>query len=533
VESKTLLWVSGVAVIVLLIACANVMNLMLARLLRRRRETAVRLALGVSRGRLLAQSMTESLVLALLGSLAGVLIAQWGGAALRALYASQGAGEGVVTDTRTLAVALAAALVCALLTGILPALLATKADLASALKAGSREGTHQKSRTRVALLVLQGAMSVILLVGAGLFVRSLGNVRQMRLGFDAEPVLIAGTNFRGLQLDSAARVLLTRQLLERAQAIPGVRHAAVVSSVPFWSTSSTSLFVTGIDSVRRLGRFTYQTATPDYFNTMGTRITRGRPFNAADRAGAERVAVVSESMARVLWPGKEALGECLRVGADTMPCTTVVGIAEDAVQNSLTDSDTRFRYYLPLDQYAPTRGGFVLLRLEGDTEAGQDLVRRELQSVMPGQSYITTRPLQQLIDGQRRSWLVGATMFVAFGVLALLVAAVGLYGVIAYGVAQRMHEMGVRIALGAQSRDVVRLIVGQGVRLAAAGIAIGLTAALLLAPRIEPLLFQQQARDPATCGFVAAMLLGVALLASLLPARRATRADPNSALRSD
>ena len=533
VESKTLLWVSGVAVIVLLIACANVMNLMLARLLRRRRETAVRLALGVSRGRLLAQSMTESLILALLGCASGVLIAQWGGAALRALYASQGAGEDIVTDARTLGVAVAAALVCAILTGIIPALLGTRADLAGALKAGSREGTHQKSRMRVALLVLQGAMSVILLVGAGLFVRSLGNVRQMRLGFDPGPAIIASRNMRGMQLDSAALVDLSRRLLERAQNIPGVRHAALVSSVPFWSTSSTSFFVTGIDSVRRLGRFTYQTATADYFNAMGTRIVRGRPFTDSDRAGTARVVVVSEAMGRVLWPGKDPLGQCIRVGADSMPCTTVVGIAEDAVQNSLTDEDARYRYYMPLDQYGPTRGGYVLLRVEGDAEAAQDRIRRELQAVMPGQSYITTRPLQELIDGQRRSWLVGATMFVAFGVLALLVAAVGLYGVIAYGVAQRMHEMGVRIALGARSGDVVRLIVGQGVRLAAAGIAIGLLVAVLVAPKIQPLLFQQQARDPATYGFVAAMLLAVALLASLLPARRATRADPNTALRSD
>ena len=532
-EAKTLLWISGVAVIVLLIACANVANLMLARLLRRRRETAVRLALGVSRGRLLAQTLTESLMLALLGGAAGVLIAQWGGATLRHLYAQQGAGDGIVTDTRVLAVSLAAALLAALVTGILPALVATREDLASSLKAGAREGTHQRSRTRTVLLVVQGALSVVLLVGAGLFVQSLGRVKDMRLGFDAEPLLMVTPNLRGVQLDSAARVQLSRRLLDAAQALPGVSHAAFVSSIPFWSTSSTGLFVAGIDSVSRLGRFTYQTATPDYFTTAGTRILRGRPFTAADRQGAPRVVVVSESMARTLWPAVDALGQCMRVGSDTLPCSEVVGIAEDAVQNSMLDDDKRLRYYLPLEQHDASRGNYLLLQVHGDPARQVNDVRQALQPAMPGESYLTARPLMEIIDGQRRSWQIGATMFAAFGVLALVVAAVGLYGVIAYGVAQRMHEMGVRIALGARSGDVVRLVVGQGMRVAGLGIVIGLGVALLLAPQVQPLLFKQSARDPATYGVVAALLLLVALAASALPAMKATRADPNRALRAE
>jgi len=532
-EAKTLLWVSGVAVIVLLIACANVANLMLARLLRRQREIAVRLALGVSRGRLLMQTLTESLMLALLGCAAGLLIAQWGGATLRHLYAQQGAGEGIVTDGRILAVSLVAALLAALVTGVLPAVAATRADLASSLKSGAREGTHQKSRTRVALLVVQGAMSVVLLVGAGLFVQSLDKVKDMRLGFDAEPLLLVNRILRGVQLDSSARVQLSRRLLDAAQALPGVSEAALVSSVPFWSTSSTSLFVSGIDSVSRLGRFTYQTATPDYFTTTGTRILRGRPFASADREGAPRVAVLSESMARILWPSAEALGQCIRVGSDTLPCTEVIGIAEDAVQNSMLDNDKRLRYYLPLDQYFPANGNYMLVRMHGDPSRQVESVRLALQGAMPGESYVTVRPLIEIIDGERRSWQIGATMFAAFGVLALIVAAVGLYGVIAYGVAQRMHEMGVRIALGARSGDVVRLVMGQGMRVAGAGIVIGLGVALLVAPRVQPLLFQQSARDPVTYAAVGVVLLLVALLASALPARRATRADPNAALRAD
>jgi len=532
-ESKTLLWVTGVAVIVLLIACANVANLMFARVLRRRREIAVRLALGVSRRRLLAQCLTESMLLAGLGCVAGVVIAQWGGAALRRLFVRDGSALEVITDWRTLAVAGAFALAAGLLTGLGPAFLATRGDLAGSLKAGAREGTHQRSRTRASLLVLQGALSVILLVGAGLFVRSLGHVRSMRIGFDAEPVLLVSRELRGIQMADSEQVLLGRQLLETAQALPGVEHAAWVSSVPFWSTSGTGLYVTGIDSVRKLGRFSYQTATPDYFATMDTRIVRGRPFTVEDRAGSPRVVVVSQAMANVLWPGKEALGQCMRVGADTMPCTTVIGIAEDAVQNSLLEDDKRFHYYLPIAQFRPAEGFALMLRMRGDPVPQVEGVRRALQAVMPGSSYINVRPMRELVDGQRRSWKVGATMFVAFGVLALLVAAVGLYGVITYNVAQRMHEIGVRIALGAQSRDVVRLVVGQGVRFAVAGVALGLGLAILAGKWIQPLLFQQSARDPATFGAVAALLLAVALVASTVPAVRATRADPNSALRDE
>jgi putative ABC transport system permease protein len=531
-EFKTLLWLTGVAVIVLLIACANVANLTFARVLRRRRELSVRLALGVSRGRLVAQCLTESLILAGGGCLAGVLIAQWGGVALRRLFLPAGNSLEVLADWRTLAVASAFALATGILTGLGPAFLAVRGDLASSLKAGAREGTHQRSRTRSALLILQGALSVILLVGAGLFVRSLSHVRAMRLGYDPEQVLMVGRNLRGLQLPDSSLIVLHRRLLESAQAIPGVEYATFVSSIPFWSTSSTDFFVTGIDSVRRLGRFTFQTSTPDYFKALGTRVLRGRPFGAEDRAGAPRVVVISEGMARVLWPGREALGQCMRIDADTMPCTTVIGIAEDAVQNSVTE-EQRFRYYLPLEQVRPAGGHTLLLRMRGDPVAQVERVRKALQPVMPGQSYVTVRPLEELVEGNRRSWQVGATIFVAFGGLALLVAAVGLYGVIAYNVAQRAHELGVRIALGAQSTHVVRLVVGQGVKFALAGVGLGIAVALLVAKSIQPLLFQQSAYDPVTYGGVAGLLILVALIASAIPARRATRADPNSALRAD
>jgi len=362
--------------------------------------------------------------------------------------------------------------------------------------------------------------------------RSLNRVQQLRLGYEPEAVLVVMRNMRGTELTEAERGALSRRLVETARVIPGVEAAADATSIPFWSTSSTDLYVTGIDSVRRLGRFTYQQATPDYFRVMQTRIVRGRAFTEADRLGTPRVVVVSESMARTLWPGREALGECIRMRADTMPCTTVVGIAEDAVQNSMT-SDARLRYYVPLEQDRPAGGNTLLLRIRGEPSAQIEPVRKALQSVMPGLAYVSVFGMKEIITDERRSWQMGATMFVAFGGLALLVAAVGLYGVIAYNVAQRMHELGVRIALGARSEHVVRLIVQQGVRFALLGVTIGLVISLSLARWIEPLLFKQPARDPLTYSVVAGLLLVVALVSSAVPAVRATRADPNEALRSD
>jgi len=532
-EARTLLWVTGVAAIVLLIACANVTNLMLARILRRRRELAMRLALGVSRRRLVMQLLTEALLLALLGCLVGLGIAQWGGAGLRILVIPGGGADGFVTDWRTLTVASAAAIIAGMVTSIGPALLALRGDLATTLRAGAREGTYQRSGMRSALLILQGALSVVLLVGAGLFIRSLRNARGMPLGYDAEPVLMARPELRGFAMDSSANVQYHDRLLATAQGIPGVESAARVNTRPF-STNMELLYVDGIDSVQKLGRFVIQFATPEYFKVVDTRILRGRSFTAADDGRAPRVTVVSESMAEVLWPGKDAIGRCIRISADTMPCTTVIGIAEDAAYNNLTE-ERRLTHYLPLSQSLyPSSGNLLLLRMAGkDPSASIETVRRELQRAMPGQGYVTVRPLQEFVEAQRRSWTLGATMFVAFGVLALLVAAVGLYGVISYNVAQRMHELGVRIALGAQGRDVVRLVVGQGVAFALAGVVIGLGVALVAARWIQPLLFQQSAKDPVTYAAVAGLLLLVALVASAVPARRATRADPNTALRSD
>ena len=532
-EARTALWVTGVAAIVLLIACANVANLFLARALRRQRETAVRLALGVSRRRLVAQALTESLVLALIGSAGGLLVAQWGGTAIRRmLIASDTASLDIFTDWRTLGVAAGVALVAAILTGLAPAAFSGRADLATSLKTDSRAGTYRRSRARVVLLVAQGAMSVVLLVGAGLFVRSLDRVKSMSMGYDLGQVLHVTRNLRGMQLDDSTLVRLRQHLLARAQEIPTVEYAAFVTSVPFWSTGSTGLYVPGIDSVGGLGNFTYQTTTTDYFKVMGTRILDGRGFTAEDRAQAPGVAVVSASMASVLWPNQDAIGQCMRVGSDTVPCTTVIGIAEDIVQRDLTD-DRRYHYYVLLDQFRPASSGRMLLKMRGDPAIQGDAVRKALQPLMPGQGYIVVRSMREVLDLQHRSWRLGAAMFSAFGVLALLVAAVGLYGVIGFNVTQRMHEIGVRVALGAQRGDILRLVVGQGMRFALAGIVLGSLLAFSVGGWLQPLLFKQSARDPVVYAAVGVVLLFVALAASTIPAIRAARADPNTALRSE
>jgi putative ABC transport system permease protein len=527
---KVATWVGGVSFIVLLIACANVANLLLARALRRRREIALRLALGMSRGRLASQLLVESVMLALLGGVAGLLIAHWGGAALRTKLLERSEAPGGLADPRTVLYGLVAAVAVGLLTGLAPIFQARRADLTGDLKAGAREGTYARSRIRIALLVLQGTLSVVLLVGAGLFVRSLHNVRSLRWGYDVDPVLLVGTNMRGLTLDSAKNLALYERLLATAKTIPGVENASFTDAVPYWSTSSTSLYVEGIDTVARLGQFNFNKVSPEYFATIGTRIVRGRGITRDDVAGAPRAMVVSEAMAQTLWPDKEALGQCVRVRADTMPCSYVVGIAENIKAGNLVE-DPSLYYYLSSAQERRVNGLF--LRIRGDASNHKETIRRRLQREMPGAAYIMATPFSEIIGPQKRSWNLGATMFSAFGVLAVLLAAIGLYSVIAYNVTQRTHEMGVRRALGAQAGDVVRMIVSDGLRLAIIGVAVGIVISLWAGKWVKPLLFDVSPRDPAVFVFVAFVLIAVALAASWIPALRASRVDPNVALRTE
>ena len=530
-DARIMRWISGVSLIVLLIACANVTNLTLARALRRRREIAVRSALGVSVPRLLGQLLTESVILATLGGAAGVAIAQGGSRILKSIFLRPDATLAVATDWRTLGFCAVVAIAAGLLTGLAPALHALRGDLALSLKTGAREGTRHRSRLRGGLLLFQGTLAVVLLVGAGLFVRSLRNVRALRLGYDVDPVMAVNGELRGTKLNDLQAAELARRLEQRALGIPGVESATRALTLPFWDTWSVSLFVAGIDSVRRLGRFTLQGGSPSFFHTLGTRIVRGRGITAADTKDAPRVMVVSDAMAHVLWPGRDAIGQCVRVQADTMPCTTVVGIAENIRARSLT-GDPEFHYYMPIEQYQPERANLIV-RVRGNASDYVEAVRRALQAEMPGSAYIVAHALREVVGPQEQSWQSGATMFVAFSGLALILAAIGLYSVIAFDVAQRTHELGVRIALGAQVRDVLRLVIGAGVRFAVVGVALGLAVALATGQFISPLLFEVSAHDPFILCAVSVLLLGVAVVASAIPALRATRVDPNVALRAD
>ena len=529
-DSKVATWLLGVATIVLLIACANVSNLLLSRAFSRRREIAVRMALGVSRARLAAQLFIESMLLAVLGAVAGLAVAQWGGQALRAALLRDVELPSTIADPRVLVFAAVCAIGTGLLAGFVPIVQAGRTDVATSLKASARDGHGRRSTVRTALLVVQAALSVVLLVGAGLFVRSVRNADAQHLGFQPEPIVWIEPHLRGTKLDSTERVRLIRSLLERARNNPSVENASLVLTVPRARTFGDEAFGVA-DSTREIKDAIMQVASPGYFATTRTRIVRGRAFSARDGESAPRVAIVSEELARQAWPNLDPLGRCLRVSADTMPCRTVVGVAEDIKLGDLAASPNPMFYLPPVQSDEEDADFFV--RVRGSAVLQTDALRRDLQRLMPGTAYVVAVPLTQVLEPVTRSWRLGATMFVIFGALALTLAAIGLYSVVSYVVTQRTHEMGVRIAFGAQASDVLSLIIGDGLRVIIAGVAIGTTASLIAGRWIAPLLFNVSPKDPAVFAGVALVLVAVAVSASWVPAIRAARVDPSSALRSD
>ncbi len=531
-SAKVATWLMGVSVIVLLIACANVANLLIARGLRRRREIAVRIALGVGRGRLVAQLLTESLLVAVLGGVLGLALAHWGGGAIRRVLLPDVDWSLVpVFDPRVLLFTAGTVMVTGVLTGLAPAVHALKADVNGSLKAGEREGGGQRARIRTGLLSTQAALSVVLLIGAALFVRSLHNVESLDLGWDPTRVLHARFEFRGTGMTEDQQRALVRRAVERVRSLPNVMSASTLVSVPFWITWAEDVFVPGMDSSDRQRTYVVNPVGDDYFATMGTRLLRGRAVSSSDQPKGAPVAVISESMGRVLWKGKDPLGQCFRLGADTAPCREVVGIAEDMTFGDIQGGDDRLQLYLPATQGQAIGG--IIVRTAGDPRPVAEPLRRELQLMLPAMGYARVRLLSSVLDPVIRQWRLGATMFTIFGALALLLAAVGLYGVIAYDVAQRMREMGVRVALGAQSRDIRRLVLWQGLRVTAAGATLGVIVAFLTVRYVEKLLFDTRAHDPVAFGVAVVTILMVAVLATLIPARRATRVDPVVALRTE
>ena len=536
-RARVAVLLAAVSFLVLLIACANVANLQLARGMARRREIAVRIALGVSRGRLLAQLLTESVVLAVAGGAASLLVAWWGSTFVRRvlLGSSDLAGDWPV-DLRVLAYTFVASIGVGLLSGLVPALQSGRPSITAELKEGPREGGSLRTRARTLLLVAQTMLSVLLLVGTGLFVLSLRRIEGLRLGLEPRRTLVASIQTSGTSYTDTEQRLLYQRLLETAKQDPGMQFAALATTLPFYSSWAVRVRVPGRDSLPRVadgGPYLYE-VSPEYFQTVGMRILRGRSFTSADHAAAPRVVIINESLARLWWPNESALGKCMRIGADTMPCSEIVGISENSRRESVIE-DVTVQYFVPLAQAIPRRNvSFVLLaRPRSDAAAAAEPFRRVLQRAAPNLPYVRVHPLEELVAPQKRSWRLGATMFAAFGGLALVLAAVGLYSVLAYDVAARTRELGVRVAMGAETWDVMRLVFAGGLRVAALGGVSGLVVAFAAGRFVEPLLFQTSPHDPLILASALAVVLVVSLLAAFLPARRALLVNPIVALKGE
>jgi predicted permease len=530
----------GVAFIVLLIACANVANLLLVRAIGRRREIAVRLAIGVSRNRLIRQLLVEGLLLAALGGAGALLCAQWASGFIRTLLLGEAAWSGSAINLRLIVFTAVATVGTGLVTSVLPAWQASTPDLQSALKAGTREGGAARSYTRSVLLAAQAALAIILLAGAGLFVRSLQKVAATPLGIDIDRVLVASVAHTSVGMTNAEAKEVFRRFTARATEIPGISAAATSVGLSFGMGWGISLHVPGREQPAQPNSPSQYAVTPDYFKVLGIRLTEGRLFTEVDRAGSEPVTVINETTARTFFPGENPIGRCLKFGADSMPCTAIVGIVTNARRQQLVEQPVS-QVYRPLDQLDPAiydrsvsffGFSFIARTTRKPTTLAEPL-RRLMQSAAPNMPYAVVRPLSDRLGRQTRSWTLGATMFSIFGALALLLAAIGLYSVVAFTVAQRVHEFGVRVALGATGSSLLRLTIVRGVMPVVAGLGIGIVAALLAARLVEGMLFELSPRDPTVFVSASAVLLVVAVLASLVPAFRATRVDPMSALRAD
>jgi predicted permease len=526
----------GVAVIVLLIAAANVINLLLARATSRRREIAVRLALGVSRGRLVRMLTTETLLLAAMAGAAGLIATWWGASLLRALILPEIPWTDPALDGRVVVFAVGVTLAAGLVAGIVPAIQASNPRLTSALKAGAREGVRHRSRLRNALVITQTALSIMLLVGAALFVRSLGNVRSLDLGYDANQLVFGRVEFA--EGEAPASAVLSAEMRDVAAHIRGrhgVESVARASWEPMQGIGFLDFF-TGADSTASFGRRapTSSSVSPSFFSTVGLRMLRGRTFLGEDSELSPAEVVVNEAMAHLVWPGRDPIGQCMRFRKRDNPCFTVVGVVETSRLTSVIENEPAAQFYVPLGSAATTSNGASIVVRAGAAEvaaASAELAGALRRAFPAAQATVTSMTAN--LEPEYRPWRLGASLFTALGLLAMLVAVVGIYGTIAYGVTQRTHEFGVRVALGAQVGDVVRQVLGEGLRTVAVGVALGIVLALAAGRVIAAMLYGVAARDPGVLITVSVSLLAVAALAALVPAWRAARADPLSALRAD
>ena len=518
----------------LLVACANVANLFLAQGERARRETAVRLALGAARGRIAGELLARALLLALLGAAGALALATWGGNVLDELFLAGMELGARPRNGRLLLFLTVAAVGAATTSGLLPAMRTSRADLRRGLE-GEGRGATGGGRLRRTLVGVQTALSALLLVGALLFVLSLRAALRLDLGFDHQRFLMvrleAGEEEAEREEDAA---VLYRAAEHALLGTPGVASVTSTVAIPFWSLYGLSARLPGEDSVPDGREVTVNAVGERYFATMGVPVLRGRGIERDDLVeGAAPVVVVSPSAASRLWPEEDALGKCLLVGRGATACARVVGIAAEHAGTSFSleshSAAAASMAWVPLPVAGRTSPSALIVRAEGEASAATGAVRRTALDV-PGVRYAEVEPLATFVDQRTRSWRLGATVFSLFGVLALGVAAVGLYSVLAYDVARRRREIGIRMALGARRGRVMGRVLGAALMTVAAGLTVALPLAAWGAGRMGSLLFDVSPREPTVFALAAGLLLLTGALAAAMPAWRATRVDPREAL---
>lgn len=536
-EARVASLLGVVSLAVFILACTNAITLMLARAFRRRREVAVRMAIGVSRKRLAVQCLIEAVCLSAFGGCIAFAVAAAGSAFMRGFLLQGFAWDGPLVDARTSIYIGCATLVAGTLSGAASAfVLLRRFDVSSALSQG-RTGSGYRHRAISMLVAVQAALAATLAVGGLLFGNSLMRIRVTPLGMDVPHVVVVAPDARAVNASSANADAMFAEFRAQVSRVPTVRSVAVTQGLPYAWYIASPLSVPGDASIPERARRPWVSAvTPEYFATIGTHIVAGRAFvDADDRATSEGVAIVGLTLAKALWPTTSAIGRCVRLGADSMPCLHVIGVAEDIRESPLERSDALdTRVYVPLSQRPAAYGSRALIaRVSGDPAMAIHAIRSAIDPSSASVAAPDIWPMQTRLDPELRPWQLGAAIFGAFSVLALGLAVLGVYSVIAYGVAQRTHEMGVRIALGARRRHILSLVGSDGVRLVGAGLLAGLVSAALLAPLVQPLLFETSARSVTTYALVTFLMITAGIAASIIPAMRASRTDPMSAMRTD
>jgi putative ABC transport system permease protein len=536
---RPLLILFGSVGFVLLIACSNVANLLLARATARRREIALRAALGASRGRIIRQLLTESVLLALAGSVCGWLLA-WG--CMESLLSLSPENIPRLQDIRLDGLVFGFTLLVSLLTGMIfglaPALHAAKMELTETLKDGGRSGAGGRvAGLRGALLIAEVAIALVLMIGAGLLLKSFWHLTQVNPGFDPRQTLTFRLSLPNKYSNPQA-VAFFERLQERLQNIPGAHSASVTFALPF----SRSRIGTDLDIEGRpvapgdRPQIDCQIVLPDYFRTMGIRLIRGRDFSARDDLNARPVAIINETLARRFFPNEDPLGKRLRpdiaAGPGDVPMREIIGVVSDVRYRSLT-LDVPPEVYMPYPQLPLTTGMWIALRTDADPRGFISAARAEVQALDKDLPVFEVKTLDQYLSGAMAYPRFNMLLLLLFASLALLLTAVGLYGVISYSVTQRTYEIGVRRALGAQTHDVLKLVVKQGMKLTLIGALLGLGGALALTRLLQTLLFGVSVTDPPTFAVIVLLLIAVALLACWVPARQAAKVDPMTALRCE